>query len=456
MACSKREEEIMHLGMLDNFSLNGSTLSRQSLMGRFAYQGPTVVDRRVAPVMGTPSRSFEPALLAGGNAGGQLAGKEIMTALAPLISASPKPAAADPFGGGASGARRAADQVLGAVGQTLQDAQQRGASRSELQGLAQQARAGVEQGLGEARNILSGMGVGEGSLSAQVDDAQAMLEQGLAALEAQLAPAAPVAVEQSLQVASSRSQSLSLEITTRDGDTVVLSLSRSQASYQAAFQSVSGSSATSTTQSASYASANFSLSVDGQLDEGEMEAIQGLMKKVDKLADKFFDGNMQDAFAKAMDMELNAKELVSLTLDMEMTRMRQASSSYQSVGALETAAAAAPVAAAQPPTVSPPASSLADTLNTLSGLFQDMQTAMDMPELKNAFDKPSRIFRQLMGGAVELHPVHDETAAALGEAAGTSPKALLDQVSAALAGEETEAAEEQPDHEEQDHEGKEH
>ncbi len=447
MACSKRGEEIMHLGMLDNFSLNGSALSRQSLMGRFAYQGPTVVDKRVAPAMGTASRSFEPALLAGSNAGGQLAGKEIMTALAPLISASPKPAA-DPFDGGASGVRRAADQVLGAVGQTLQDAQQRGASRSELQGLAQQARTGVEQGLGEARNILAGMGLGSGEVTAQVDATQAMLEQGLAALEAQLAPAAPVAAEQSLQVASSRSQSLSLEITTRDGDTVVLSLSRSQASYQGAFQSVSGGSVTSTAQSASYASANFSLSVNGQLDEAEMEAIQGLMKKVDKLADKFFDGNVQDAFAKAMDMELKAKELVSFTLDMEMTRMRQASSSYQSVGALETAPAAAPVAA-QPAAVSPPAS-MADTLNTLSGLFQDMQTAMDMPELKNAFDKPSRIFRQLMGGAVELHPAHDETAAALGEAAGVSPKSLLDQVSAALAGEEDEGAEEQPDHEDKE------
>ncbi|MFQ5488307.1 MAG: DUF5610 domain-containing protein [Gammaproteobacteria bacterium] len=442
----------MHLGMLDNFSLNGNPLSRQSLAGRFqgfAYQGPMVVDNRVAPAISTTARTVEPALLAGGDAGGQLAGREIMTALEPLISPAPKPAAIDPFAAGESGPRSAADQVLGAVGQTLREAQQQGATPSELQGLAQQARAGVEQGLGEARNILAGMGVGAGSLTAQIDDTQAMLDEGLAALEAQFAPTTPRAVEQSFQVASSSARSLSLEITTRDGDTVVLSLSRSQASYQGTSQSITDGGVSTVLQSASYASANFSLSVNGQLDEGELEAIQGLMKKVDKLADKFFDGNVQAAFAKAMDMELDAEELVSFTLDMEMTRLRQVSSSYQSVGALDAGAATAPVAASSP-------TSLADTLNTLSGLFQDMQAAMDMPKLNNAFDKPSRIFRQLLGGAVELHPAQDDTAAAPVQAAGTPPGALLDKVSAVLAGEEAEGAEEQPDHQAPDSEDQEH
>ncbi len=179
------------------------------------------------------------------------------------------------------------------------------------------------------------------------------------------------------------------------------------------------------------------------------------MEKVDKLADRFFDGNVQTAFAKAMNMELDAKELVSFTLDMEMTRLRQASSSYQSVGAMNATPATAPAA---PPLAVTPPPSLADTLDTLSGLFQDMKAAMDMPELKNTFDKPSRIFRQLLGGAVELYPAQDETAAdpAPAQGAGSSPAALLDQVTVALAGEEAEDAGEQPDHEAPDHEDQEH
>ena len=75
---------------------------------------------------------------------------------------------------------------------------------------------------------------------------------------------------------------------------------------------------------------------------------------------------------------------------------------------------------------------------------------MELPTVKAVFDKPSDVFRQLLGGAAELHPAHDEAAARLGQAAEITPRALLDKIGVALAGgEEAEGDAERHGEEEQ-------
>ncbi|HHH35860.1 MAG TPA: hypothetical protein ENK48_03410 [Gammaproteobacteria bacterium] len=417
----------MYTAMPGNFSL-----FQNSLFGRFqhlAYKGPTVTDNGVSalaqtnPPRPSPAAGAAPAMLSGAGDGGLLAGRAVMEALAPMLATPATPAPA-------------AGQVLDRVGQTLAEAGQRGAGPAELRDLLQQAREGVGRGVAEARQALVSMGVGDGSLMDQVDQAQEALEQGLAALEARYVSTSgtvPSSLAVEMEAASTRS--LALEVTTREGDVVTLSLSSTRAFHQSATLTADGSGGALSLQGTVYQSQSLSLTVDGQLNREEMSAIQDLMKRVDRLADRFFEGDVQEAFATVMETGLDSESLLSFSLDMEMTRMRQVSSAYQAVAAMDAQApapSADPAGGAAAATGPQQAPALATALDTLSGLFQDMKAAMEMPALSEAFEEPGRIFRELMNGAVQVQAA-GEGAQGTVEGGGVQPADVVDQVMAALA-----------------------
>ncbi len=455
-----------------------------------AYQGPTVrMPEIVAPAPGVAA-----SLWSAPDAAARVTGHEVMRSLAAFLPAAGPAGSTAGAGGGAvaallatmeppaanasPGPQAAAQQVLDRVGQALQEARRQGADDAALRDLLAQARSGVEQGVAGARAVLSGMGVGEGPLMTQVDETEDALQEGLAALEAQLAPPAPAASYTSYSGAwsmeASRSQRLSLQVTTRDGDTVTLLLSSSRGLSQNASLLETADGATFSVERSVYTSSRFSLSVEGELDAQEVEAIQSLMKRVDKLAERFFEHGMQAAFAKAMAMELDGETLVSFSLDMQMEISRQASLLYQ-----QGAAGASGVASAVPATqvdgtrVEPASGlssgissgissgfssglSLAEAVDRLSGLIQDMKAAMELPEMAHGFSHPGEVFRQLFGAATALspdsNPEVDAQAQDDGGTQGTAldatlsaSRTLVEEISAALSLRAAQAAGEEPD-----------
>jgi|GEM_PF-5405839 len=227
-----------------------------------------------------------------------------------------------------------------------------------------------------------------GSLAQQVN--RGGLGVGLSQL---LNRSAGVSTSQALQVSENSARRLEIALTTRDGDRVILSLSQISAT-QETFQSSHGRGFSLTANdSAVLFSGRFSLTVQGQLDQGEIKAIQHLLHKAEKLAAQFFSGNLQQAVAKVQDIKLDHSELDAFSLDLSATRSRQISS-YQSVAA-STAGGAVPLftAVSQQP-ANPPSANAAATVGAPSAVrpatLQDV-----IPEAKN-------IFQQLLQGVLAL------------------------------------------------------
>ncbi len=212
--------------------------------------------------------------------------------------------------------------------------------------LIAQARDGVRQGIDEARELLQGMAALSQDVDAQITETEALIFAGLDELAAsesqpgsQAISLSPVAQQLSSQYQLSRSyqqqQTAAIEIVTQDGDRIEISYS---AEYQEAL-SVSkslqlgegGFSAES--QQFIYQSQQvaFELSVQGELDEGERDALEELMKDLGKVASQFYDGNLRAAFRSAMKLEMDTDELKSLSVEFQQSQQLQQVEQYRRV-----------------------------------------------------------------------------------------------------------------------------
>lgn len=139
----------------------------------------------------------------------------------------------------------------------------------------------------------------------------------------------------------SSSESVDLTVQTLDGDIITLNLEAFQ-EYQRQFELNAGygsgasgrengfSVSLFNDESSSYI-ANFSYSVDGDLDEGELVALQDLFSQVNELASNFFSGDLGAALEQAQMLNMDIGELASMSLNMSQTTMLQAESTYRNV-----------------------------------------------------------------------------------------------------------------------------
>lgn len=274
------------------------------------------------------------------------------------------------------------DRILGFIRGALAGAEDDG-QRSEL---LEQARAGVEQGLAEARDILDGLGVLSGQIAADVDRTETLIFEGLDALAAPAEAAAPApagnegfVTRSGLESAAVQaSQSSAVEIRTRDGDVVSIEFNRSfSASQSAAFTEGPDGSAFSVEATASR-SAAFSFSVQGELDGDEQEAIADLLKDIDKVSERFFEGDVQGAFQKAAQLELDDDELAAFSVDLNASVSRQAVSAYE-----VTASNGAALPAGNP------AQRLADFISDVNATLNDPNAGL--------FASPQQAVGELLG-----------------------------------------------------------
>lgn len=157
---------------------------------------------------------------------------------------------------------------------------------------------------------------------------------------AQAVKAASVEQKQS---AYSYSQTMKLNLTTQEGDTVSVDFRQLYAAYQSyekqqsAEQGPSGTKyfeSTSQLESSKFQE-RFGFSVNGNLNKDELKAISSLFKQVDQLANHFYQGNIEKAFQKAANMKIDFGQLKNVDLNLQKTETQavsyQKAATYQQV-----------------------------------------------------------------------------------------------------------------------------
>jgi len=266
---------------------------------------------------------------------------------------------------------KVAERVLGFIEQRLQKEAAAGADPARLDNLLAQAREGVEKGFAEARKILDGMGVLGGKVASDIDDTHTRIQDGLAGLDQRFGSASTTADKVALSGHGERFSALAetfeLSVTTRDGDRLRISVAQASANWsQNSFVVAGNGNATSvvaSSQAGSLQIGGWQVSVDGELDDGEIEALEKLFSQVQELSDKFYVGDLAGAFDRAMALDMDSEQLASMSLHLTQTRVRQATDAYGAVAGQGASAVNADLQEY--------AQGLLDALRSAGGLTQD-------------------------------------------------------------------------------------
>ena len=241
-----------------------------------------------------------------------------------------------------------ANTILGFVERRIQHEINDGADQTRIDDLLSQARRGIEAGFSSAEKDIEALGLMTEKLAGEITESRSLVDEGVDDVAArtyvasepqpsqgkvsvgqqenserintrELFPvsspkADPKALDslekvQSYKYASHESSEFYLM--TNDGDKVSIRMSDTFASVyrsgdEAYGLAVSGDS-------------SFEFSVEGELDEGEVEAINQLLAQVGNVAGLFFEDRFQEAFESALSVGFDSSEIASFSLDLSKT-----------------------------------------------------------------------------------------------------------------------------------------
>ncbi|MGP0174531.1 DUF5610 domain-containing protein [Pseudomonas sp. NCHU5208] len=236
---------------------------------------------------------------------------------------------------------KVAGRVLGFIEQRLQSEATAGADPAKLEKLLGQAREGVEKGFAEARKILDGMGALTGQVASDVDDTYKRIQDGLGDLDKRFAGGTTAPAPESFAVAgqsqrfAAQAQTFDLQVITRDGDKLRISVAQASANWSKSSFSAAGdgqgSALVASKESGSLQIGGWQVEVDGELDDDEVKALEKLFGQVQELSDKFYTGDLSGAFDRAMALNMDGEQLASMSLHLTQTTVRQASDAYGAV-----------------------------------------------------------------------------------------------------------------------------
>ncbi|MCW8936255.1 MAG: DUF5610 domain-containing protein [Gammaproteobacteria bacterium] len=294
-----------------------------------------------------------------------------------------------------------ADRVLGYVETAIR---QRAGSELEAQSMLQQAKQGISQGFAEAREILSEMPQMSESIETQIAKTETLIFQGLDNIannlnDKPLQQRAGELISESASLSSrfEQSKEASIEIVTQDGDKIEVSYSAfiESASSQSYSRNQQGSSASY--EYSSVSSAAFQFSVQGEIDEGEQQAINELLNKVGDLASQFFNGDVQAAFNSAMQLGFDSEELKSFALDFQQSTYIEVTQTYQRTEQFSDSTKRLPA---------PGPAAAIDLLSQLEKLIEQQQD-------NQMFERADNTIKTLLTGMLDLvnqdlsQPVHN-------------------------------------------------
>lgn len=233
-----------------------------------------------------------------------------------------------------------ADRIGSFVALGLENARARGKSEEDIQKLYDSAVKGVEQGFKEAKDILESLKVLNGDIATQVGKTE---EATFAAL-AKLSPSykadtvGKTGGMTSLAAAEryQRADDFSLTLKTREGDVVKVNFSRSLDAQSGGVAAKDGQGNQASRLDLSRTEkTGYEFSVEGDLNEDEITAIQNLMRDVSSVANDFYGGNVQKAFDEVSNVSFDTNQLASMNLRMSRSEQTSSVQQYQSTQQLE-------------------------------------------------------------------------------------------------------------------------
>ncbi|MET0658302.1 MAG: hypothetical protein ABW110_09135 [Steroidobacteraceae bacterium] len=259
-----------------------------------------------------------------------------------VVSGSPRVA-------GLSDDEQASNQLASAVSTALQNTNS-----------AQDVHDSVQEGLQEAASSLQQ----SGASTTDLDAALGALTDKLNSLFAAFATPATPGPEQ-VTVANARlvtKEKGVLEIRTQEGDVVKVKFANRTDVRTSTAQLTSGALEIDSSDLSISTRGCARLSVEGDLNADELQAIQNVVQKVDTLANNFFAGNVDEALAKAADLDIDTEQLANVALRLSLKQRVE-------VGALTVRRVESPVippaaphapAAAEDPVATAPATPVVD------------------------------------------------------------------------------------------------
>ncbi|WP_293268736.1 DUF5610 domain-containing protein [Neptunomonas sp.] len=233
---------------------------------------------------------------------------------------------------------KVASRIGDFVAQGLEAARREGRSEADIQKMYNAAVDGVKKGFSEAREILDGLGSLSDSIASNIDLTE---DKTLDALGA-IAPGqkTPEDAQVSRLMAAERYQeaeTLSLKVKTQDGDEVTIKFANTS-QYESSFgiEKDQHGNSQSLLNISRNESSSYQFSVEGDLDNDEIDALQDLIKDVNEISNEFFDGDVQKAFDMASEFRMDKTELSSMNLRLTQSEQYSAVAKYTSAENIDT------------------------------------------------------------------------------------------------------------------------
>ena len=263
-------------------------------------------------------------------------------------------------------AEKVANNILGFIERRLQLDVAEGASQEDLQARLEAGLAGFKKGFAEASEKLEALSLLSPEIKADIGKTYDLVLEGVDELRSKFiqstqpadeakpaASTAPAVVKTSsnktapttldvpnfLPATSSylgygnyeygRAREFSFELTTKEGDKVTIKATSSEGLAVEAGRTSRGNNSVSALNASYSSSQSFSLSIEGELSEDELGAINDLLGRVNDLAGQFFGGNLDAAFDKAMNLGYDAEQIGSFSLNLAQAEIQQVTQAYQ-------------------------------------------------------------------------------------------------------------------------------
>lgn len=284
---------------------------------------------------------------AGRDLDSRIAGRELAVAVVERMAILPA-ARAEPARIEAA-RKQASTDPAGSVASVLRSAV--AASGAQADDVVKRLLEQVDGGIASGERALERMGYDP----KQVAAAAVAFRERLSARVDSYAQAQQAAVE-SAQVSAAhvRRERGRIELVTQDGDVVRIAYRARESERVTVAGSQGGQGSALSARIATDQSARIRVSVRGELDAGELAAIEDFLGKIDALAMHFYDGDAEAAFAAAAALQVDPEEIVRYAVKLSvreryaMTAQVQAPPVPSGQSATTTAAAPASAATSSP------------------------------------------------------------------------------------------------------------
>lgn len=226
-------------------------------------------------------------------------------------------------------AEKVASNILNHVAKGLDALRRSGASEEKIQERLEQAKAGIEKGYAEAKEILKSMGMLTEELSANIAKGRDLVNKGIEDLSKNKNIVTETVSAMQAQKYKG-SASMQLEMKTKEGDIVKISFQQRSEVSSAKAVSSDKDGTKSVQQFSAFKETGWEISVNGHLSEKELESLSKVIKDVQKLGASFFSGDLSSAMKQAESLGMGANELASFSLSMQQIQTYQSVSAYES------------------------------------------------------------------------------------------------------------------------------